>query len=107
MNRPTGSRRGRPLKFGRPAQVVTLTLPDDVVAWLSEVDDDLAWALVKLFDRARKAAVSRRVEVAGLFQIPDHRALILVQPAHFRNLAGVSLIPLADGRAFLALQPGR
>ena len=105
MSRPTKTRRGRPLKFGRPTQLVTLTLPDDVVSWLTEIDDDLAWALVKLHERAKKSSTARRLELAGLFQIPGNRALILVRPEYFDQLRGVSLIPLADGRAFLALEP--
>lgn len=34
--------------------------------------------------------------------LPGRRALIVVQPQVFTPLRGVSLIPLADGRAFLA-----
>lgn len=105
MTRPTGSKRGRPLKFGRPTQLITLTLPKDVVAWLTGVDDDLARALVKLHERSTKTSNARRVELAGLVQLPGNRALILVRPDYFDKLKGVSLIPLADGRAFLALEP--
>ena len=50
------TRHGRPPKFGRPAQLVTLTLPQDVVAWLESVDADLGWAVVKLFERAVREA---------------------------------------------------
>ena len=70
-----------------------------------QVDADLARALVKLHDRSTKASNARRVELAGLVQLPGDRALILVRPEHFDKLEGVSLIPLADGRAFLALAP--
>ena len=41
------------MKFGRPARLVTI-LPHDVVTWLSTVDSDLAWAVIKLFERTRK-----------------------------------------------------
>ena len=102
MSRTT-SQRGRPLKFGRTSQLVTLTLPTDVVEWLEGVDPDLAWAIVKLHQRTARHANTNRVEVAGLVQLPGNRALILVRPEFFSRLAGVSLIPLADGRAFLAL----
>lgn len=105
MTRPTGSKRGRPLKFGRPTQLITLTLPKDVVEWLAGVDDDLARALVKLHERSTKTSNARRVALAGLVQLPGDRALILVRPDYFDKLKGVSLIPLADGRAFLALEP--
>src|SRR5262245_40096958 len=101
------ARRGRPPKFGRPAQLITLTLPEDVVAWLSTVDRDLAWAIVKLHERTTKSRRSRPPQIADLVQLPGQRALILVQPEYFQSLAGVSIIPLADGRGFLALEAGR
>lgn len=106
--RPT-PRRGRPLKFGRPAQLVTLTLPDDVVAWLKGVHPDPAWAVVKLFERARHRQAHQAAEraPAELVQLPGRRALIVVRPELFQNLPGIQLIPLQDGRAFLAFDPGR
>ena len=104
---PTLSKRGRPPKFGRPAQLVTLTLPQDVVAWLTTIDADLGWAVVKLHERTLRAGRGRTPKVAELVQLPEHRALILVQPNPFRRLKGVSIIPLADGRGFLALDAGR
>jgi hypothetical protein len=103
----TAPRRGRPPKFGRPAQLVTLTLPEDVVTWLSTIDHDLGWAVVKLHERTIKGRRARPAQVADLVQLPGQRSLILVQPEPFKNLAGVSIIPLADGRGFLALEPGR
>jgi hypothetical protein len=103
----TAPRRGRPPKFGRPAQLITLTLPEDVVAWLSTVDPDLGWAIVKLHERTTKGRTGKPIQVAELVQLPGQRALILVQPEPFKNLVGVSIIPLADGRGFLALEAGR
>jgi hypothetical protein len=106
---PERTRRGRPPKFGRPAQLVTMTLPDDVVAKLKQMGPDLAWAVVKLCERAarqdRRDSAPR--PVADLVQLPSKRALILVQPEIFKNIPGVAVIPLADGRGFLALEPGR
>lgn len=101
-----GSRRGRPLKFGRHAQLITLTLPDDVVEWLQGIDHDLGWAVVKLFERSRKGA-KHVPKLADLVQLPGQRALILVRPSFFQRVKGVSVIPLADGRGFLALDAGK
>lgn len=102
------TRRGRPLKFGRSAQLVTLTLPDDVIAWLKTLHSDPAWAVVKLFERARRSRLAGAADrpVAELVQLPGRRALIVVQPDLFRSLPGISPIPLQDGRAFLALKSG-
>lgn len=102
-------RRGRPPKFGRPAQLVTLTLPDDIVAKLRQMGPDLGWAVVKLCERALKAERREGAArpIADLVQLPNRRALILVQPDLFKHIPGVAVISLADGRGFLALEPGR
>ncbi len=99
------ARRGRPPKYGRPAQLVTLTLPDDVIAWLKTLHHDPAWAIVKLHDRASRA--HKPVALAELVQLPGRRALILVNTEAFKPLPGISVIPLADGRGLLALDAGR
>jgi hypothetical protein len=98
-------KRGRPQKFGRAAQLISLTLPADVIGWLTSIDDDLGWAIVKLHERAAKPRA--KGEVAQLVRFPGDRALILVQAALFKDMPGVSLIPLADGRAFLAMETGK
>jgi hypothetical protein len=59
-----------------------MTLPDDVIQWLQGIDRDLGWAVVKLFDRSRKAT-KRVPKLADLVQLPGHRALILVRPSFF------------------------
>lgn len=103
---PAAARRGRPPKFGRPAQLVTLTLPNDVIAWLKHLHPDPGWAIVKLFERANRGN-GRKPASAELAQLPGHRALILVNAEALRRLPGVSVIPLSDGRGFLALEAGR
>lgn len=86
-----------------------MTLPEDVVAWLHSINPDPAWAVVRLFERAerlgRKAVASR--PVADLVPLPRNRSLILVQPDLLAHVQGVAVIPLADGRGFLALEPGK
>ena len=103
----TGSRkRGRPQKFGRAAQLISLTLPRDVINWLEGIDDDLAWAVVKVFERSTRNRTNQ-VEIAQLVRFPGDAALIMVRPELFQRLPGVSLIQLSDGRAFLALEHGK
>jgi hypothetical protein len=109
--RPT--RRGRPTKFGRPAQVVALTLPEEVLDVLQTLHTDPGWAIVQLVERIRSNSSPHRrrpmspVALAELVHLPGGHALIVVQPKIFRRLRGVSTIPLADGRAFLAFDhPG-
>jgi hypothetical protein len=87
-----------------------MTLPHDIVDWLKGIHPDPGWAIVTLHaGAARRGARPRRrtrskVELAGL---KGRRALIVVDPAVYRSLPGVSVIPVAAGRALLALEPGR
>jgi hypothetical protein len=106
MARDPSRKRGRPQKFGRAAQLISLTLPGDVIDWLTSIDDDLGWAIVRLHERATKV---RRGDaaIAQLVRFPGDRALIAVQADLFKDMPGVSLIPLAEGRAFLALETGK
>lgn len=86
--------------------MVTFTLPDDVLEWLQTIHADPAWAVVKLHDRASRRE-QRKTALAELVQLPHRRALILVNNEAIKQIPGVSMIPLADGRAFLALESGR
>jgi hypothetical protein len=98
-------KRGRPQKFGRAAQLISLTLPRDVIDWLEAIDDDMGWAIVKMHDRATRTR-KPDFDVAQLVRFPGDRALIQVRAELFSDMPGVSLIPLSDGRAFLALESG-
>jgi hypothetical protein len=104
--------RGRPLKFGRPAQLVALTLPHDVVQGLRRIHPDPAWAIVALYERlAGKLPRPRREAKRGveLAQVSptNNDALITVDPRVIKSVPGVSVMPVAAGRAFLAFDEGR
>jgi len=101
-------RRGRPPKFGRPARLVAVTLPEDVVAWLKRLNHDIATAIVRMHDDAvhREPRAPRpEPPSAELVDVGEGRALIVVVPALVRGLVGVAAIPFGPGRAFLALEP--
>jgi len=103
--------RGRPLKFGRPAKLLALTLPADVVAWLTELDVDPGWAIVTLYEQLTKHAHSDPRPVAPakveLAQLSGKQSLIVVDSLAYRGLRGVALVPVGPRRALLALEPGR
>lgn len=103
----TPGKRGRPPKFGRPGQVVALTLPEEVVRGLRRLHPDLAWAIVTLFEKRPPAPTAEPQADAELVTIADRRSLIVVNRSVLRTLPGVSIIPLNGNRAFLALEPGR
>ena len=102
--------RGRPLKFGRPARLLAVTLPDDVVRALQRIHPDPAWAIVSLCEQlgrtdGRPAPNSRpAIELA---QLSPDSALIVVDPRAIRSVPGMSVVPVASGRAFLAFDEGR
>ena len=102
------SKRGRPQKFGRPSQVVALTLPEDVLRGLRKVHHDLGWAIVALFEKspARASVEPEALPDVELVTVADRRSLIVVNRAVFRRLPGVSIVPLHGERAFLALEDG-
>jgi hypothetical protein len=102
-------KRGRPPKFGRPSQVVALTLPDEVVRGLRKVHADLGWAIVTLFEKTplRPPPATDHQPDAELVTIAERRSLIVVNRAVFKSLPGINIIPLDGNRAFLALEVGR
>jgi len=100
-------KRGRPPKFGRPSQVVALTLPEDVVRGLRKVHKDLAWAIVTLFEKRVPRATDDQQPDAELVTIADRRSLIVVNRSVFKSLPGIHIIPLDGNRAFLALDSDR
>jgi hypothetical protein len=107
MTRKEPARRGRPPKFGRPARLVALTLPEDVLEGLARIHPDPAWAVVRLFDKAgeRVGRVRKPVmPLPAIVQVSRHHSLIMVDPTLVNNLPRVSTIPMDEGRAFLALE---
>jgi len=110
MNSLSRTKRGRPPKFGRPSRVVAVTLPDEVVRGLRRVHQDLGWAIVTLFENAGTRRMSSAAEPrpdAELVTIGRRRSLIVVNPAVFKSLPGINIIPLSGDKAFLALDYGR
>ena len=103
------TKRGRPPKFGRPASLVAVTLPEDVLAGLQNIHSDLGWAIVSLFERVPPVKRPRppHPPPAELSAVGGRRALIVVNPQVLEKLEGVSVISLANGPAFIALAPGK
>jgi hypothetical protein len=98
--------RGRPRKFGRRAHSVTLTLPDDILERLCAIDTDVGRAIVGLVERVPRKL--RRVRPAAEVASYGNHAVILVTPVPaLKKLRGVQLVPMADGRALIALDQPR
>jgi hypothetical protein len=100
-------RRGRPPKYGRPARVVAMTLPEDVIAALRAIEPDLGRAIVALIDGARGAAGDQPIpKVVDVARTGRREALILIDPLVIPALPRCSFIRIAPNRAFIALDPG-
>jgi hypothetical protein len=94
---------GRPRKYGRSSRPVTMTLPDDVIARLSAIDNDLGRAIVAVVERGRtvvRRPTSQPAELASY----GNRAVIVVTPLKaLTRLEGVQLVPIGNGRALISL----
>ena len=99
--RLVAARRGRPQKFGRPSRAVTMTLPEDVVAALGGVDADLGRAVVRLAQPLLADVVHR--PAAELAKYGTSAIIIVKQFKALADMAGVTLVPLPDGRAVISL----
>jgi hypothetical protein len=92
-------RRGRPRKFAQPSRAVTLTLPEQVIDTLEQIDSDLSLAVVRL----AQADVAKRPHPAAELVSFGGRAVIAVNPTKtLEQRTGVILVPLADGRALIS-----
>ena len=88
---------------------MALTLPEDTIQGLKAIDDDLAKAVVALVDRTQgrtTAPIGEWEAPVSLAHETHSRALIVIEPTIFRDIPGCAVIPLSEGRAFLALEPG-
>jgi hypothetical protein len=92
---------------------VAISLPQDVVTGLRRIHPDLGWAIVSLYERGLRRIREPRGQpgpqgsTVDLAQLSSHGALIVVDPHVVPSVPGVSVVPVAAGRAFLAFDPGR
>jgi hypothetical protein len=94
-------RRGRPNKFGRPARAVTLTLPEDLIAALAAVDRNLSSAAVRLLEPLVQDVTPH--PPAELSKCGASAVIVVKRTQALEQIAGVTLVPLPDGRALISL----
>jgi hypothetical protein len=95
---PHRARRGRPRKFGRPSRAVSLTLPEDVIARLEDLHEDLSHAVVQLIDASDPAPPRSPTELA---MFGDVALIVVPRSPAIQARTGAELVPLSDGRALL------
>ena len=77
---------------------------------LQRIHPDPAWAIVSLYEKLGDKAHPRRREPGPhveLAQLSPDSSLIVVDPQLIQSVPGVSVVPMAAGRAFLAFGEGR
>ena len=80
-----------------------LTLPEDVVAALRSVDDDLSRAVVRLAE----PLIGQAPQAAAELKTFGSRSVIVVPPNRLlKHRAGVEFVPFPDGRALICFQEG-
>lgn len=107
--RGNGTKLGRPPKFGRPSQLVAITLPKDVIRALRNIHPDLGWAILSLFEQEPAGqntppTVPFKVQLS---RVGKNRSVIVVDRRLVRDLPGVDIVPIDGERALLAVEPGR
>ena len=92
-------RRGRPRKFPAPSRAVTLTLPEELLASLGDVDADLSRAVVRVAQPEIAKGAHPPAELVSFGRC----GVIVVNPTRtLEEQTGVLLIPLSDGRALIS-----
>ena len=97
---------GRPPKYGRASRAVTVTLPVDVLNRLATVHRDVGRAIVTVAERHRPSRVTA-IRPAELARYGNHAVIVVTPLKTLKQLAGVELIPLGDGRALISLEQPR
>lgn len=93
---------GRPQKFGRPSHAITVTLPEDVIAALTRLDEDLGRAVVRMAQPLVADVVPHAS--AELAKYGDSAVIVIRPLAALERIPGVTLVPLPDGRALISLE---
>jgi hypothetical protein len=99
-------KRGRPMKYGRAARPVTITLPEDVLSRLEADGHDVGEAIVKLVERHAPARAAARGE-PELTAYGSHAVIVVTPNKALKRLPGVQLVPIGGGRALISLDSPR
>ena len=98
---------GRPAKFDEPSRPVTVTLPERILARLTEVDADRAWAIVKAVEAVLGHAPPARTEMVRELRFDkDETLLTVAENSLLRSIPWLTMIEIAPGRHLLSLKKG-
>ena len=102
-----GRNPGRPPKFAGPSRVVTVTLPEETLARLAELDGDRARAIVHATELAM-AALESSVDPSVEMQPVSARTAVITVPDSpaLSALDGLNLIQIRPSRYLIVLDPG-
>ena len=99
-------RGGRPAKFDEPSRPVTMTLPDRILARLSELDGDRARAVVKVVEAALDGGARPLPAVDELSVDEDESLLVVPRSPLLASIPWLTMIEISPGRHLISLRAG-
>ena len=97
---------GRPRKFERPSRVITLTLPEDTIDRLSQINTDRAKAIVQAVEIATPLESETRPAVE-LIEVASKVGMLSVPYCgYLHGIPGLKFISIAPNRFLMALSVG-
>ena len=97
---------GRPRKFERPSRVITLTLPEDTIDRLSQINTDRAKAIVQAVEIATPPESETRPAVE-LIEVASKVGMLSVPYCgYLHGIPGLKFISIAPNRFLMALSVG-
>jgi hypothetical protein len=106
---PSGAptKRGRPLKFGRPSTLLAVKVPQETVAALRRLDPDLGRAIVALASREKRRQpppLTAATPLLKLVRLHRDHFVIVVDRRRLPSLPGIAMVPVSEADALLAFQ---
>jgi hypothetical protein len=97
---------GRPRKFERPSRVITLTLPEDTIDMLSQINTDRAKAIVQAVEIATPPESETRSAVE-LIEVGSKTGMLTVPYCgYLHDIPSLKFIKIAANRFLVALSVG-
>jgi hypothetical protein len=98
-------KRGRPLKFGRPATLLAVKVPTDTVEALRELNPDVGRAIVALMARRRQSTDATGAgSPLQLVRLHRDHFVIVVDRTRLPSIPGIAMVPVSETGALLAFQ---
>jgi hypothetical protein len=93
-------------KTVEPKRIVTIALPEKIVRLLETVDEDLAWAIVKLTDAGVQKGLLKGSSYE-IVEVASGKSVIIVgSDTQLSRIPWLKLVEIAPGRNLIAIPSG-